>query len=123
MKKPATRKPARTTRPTTAPPAGLVAAFMLIQMDGFAAGAARSNAEDSFPHATNIIGHLNGYNEAEAYNDLLIQNELNAAVRTMYSPAKEDPAESPQLMSFAGFHVGFAVCWLLMTAINGNGAR
>jgi hypothetical protein len=124
MKKTTARKQTRSTR--TPAPAGLVAAFKLIQMDGFSACAPRLLACEMQPHAINIIAHLNGGIDPKGHNnDVLIQDELTAAVQTMNPGPRPDhepdPAESPELMSFAGFHVGFAVCWLLMTAINGNG--
>lgn len=97
------------------PPAGLVAAFKLIDMKATAI-AARSNAEETFPHAARIIEILNTDRDSV---DRRVQDELDRAAVAIYGDV-----ENPDVGSFTAFHVGFAVCWLLMMAVNGkDGAR
>lgn len=112
-------------RQQTPAPAGLAAAFKLIQMDGFTSSAAAGHADEAYPHACRIIRHLHGELRPSDDNGVLIQTEIDEAARAMYSVIElgitDDPAENPHSVGFAGFHVGFAVCWLLMTAVNGNG--
>jgi len=112
----------------TVPPAGLDEAFRLIQMDGFTPSAAPQAAAEAYQSAQRVIAYLNGQlTHPHKHNDLLIQEELEAANRIMHPPTDDDepdPATTPQTMAIAGFHVGFAVCWLLLTAVNGkDGAR
>jgi len=105
-------------RPT--PPDGLIAAFKMIQFDDATAIAARQDANRTYAHALNVIAYLTDEHKGQEHDDLLVQNELLAAVDTLY-PSNNDP-RSPGLASMAGFNVGFAVGWILLTSITG-GAR
>jgi len=97
------------------PPAGLVAAFKMIDMAAMAI-AAKTHAAQTFPHATRIIDILNTDRDGV---DRAVQDELDRAAVAIYGDV-----ENPDVGSFTAFHVGFAVCWLLMMAVNGkDGAR
>jgi hypothetical protein len=106
-------------------PIGLSAAFKMIAFDGEMPCGADVLCEDAYPHAVRIIDLLHGRTaDSEINNDMAIERELQEATRRIYPPvskaAEDDPAESAGLASFASFRVGFAVCWLLMTQVNGG---
>lgn len=112
MKKNPQRKP-------VAPPPGLAVAFKMVDMDATAT-AARNHATKMYPHAARIIEILHTDRDSV---DVMVQKELDSAARTMFGNV-EELATTPQFAGFTGFHVGFAVCWLLMMAVSGrDGAR
>jgi hypothetical protein len=101
------------------PPPGLQYAFRLIDIDGFA-----QDAREVYPHAVKIIENMN--HQDGRPRGPVIEDELMAAARAIFPPQPHDetagPDANPVVASVGGFYVGVAVCWLLMTQING-GAR
>lgn len=113
------RKQARRTRRTPQPaPAGLAHAFKLVQVDATAI-AAREDARLTYPHARRILDILHG--DSQAGTDVAVQDELIAATQTMYGNVES--GKDPCVAATAAFHVGFAVCWLLMTEMSGREPR
>ena len=111
--------PKKTRRRTSANvPPGLQYAFRLIDIDGYP-----QDAGDVLPHALKIIDNMN--HATGRPNGPIIEDELMAAAGTIFPPQKHDPStdpgNNPVIASVGGFYTGFAVCWLLMTQINGGG--
>lgn len=95
-------------------PAGLVAAFRMIYVDGATSAFADMTADRYYPYARRAIDHLNGRTGEDMESELLLAAEQVAG-------ADRSLAEDPSIVADAAFHVGFAVCWLLMTQVNGGG--
>jgi hypothetical protein len=95
-------------------PTGLDHVFALIDMDGY-----WQDAGDVYPHAVKIINNMR-----RRSNGPVVENELMAASRVVFPGSPHDdssnPDSNPTLASVGGFYVGVAVCWLLMTQINGG---
>src|SRR5262245_55742512 len=104
-----TRRKATTIHP------GLQYAFKLIDIDGNP-----QNASKVYPHALKIIQNIH----VDGIGGRFIEEELMAAARAMFPPVPHDPTSnpdaSPEIAAVAGFYVGFAVNWLLMSRINGG---
>lgn len=94
--------------------AGLATAFKMTDMDGATPTAARARATKAYPHARCIVAELHNNGD-----ELAISQELERATGTLYGSWGDDPHREPQLALMAGFHVGFAVCWLLMMGAGG----
>ena len=99
-------------------PAGLGDAFKLIAFEATSADAHRY-ASKVYPHAERIVSVLR---TTESGLDVAMEKELTAAALAMFPQKLPQDAMTPELAGEAGFHVGFAVCWLFMASING-GAR
>ena len=104
----------------TAPPTGLVAAFTMVRQTDERAIAAVRHAQASYPHARRIIDSLHDVtgDKGSQYGD--ISDTLLQATDDLFSPLDEPSRNDPSMASQAGFYVGFAVCWLLLTAVNGQ---
>jgi hypothetical protein len=108
MKKPP-RARSRRRSSVTPPPRGLCLAFRMIPDPDGTQGTDQC-AADAYPHAARILSDAG----------LSLERELRAATTTVFPGWERD--NSPNLAAVASFQVGFAVCWLLMTQMNG-GAR
>ena len=113
-----------TTKATTAPPAGLITAFTLINREGATAIAAQRAAEQSYEPALAIIDLLHGtHRPGRVFQDTSIENVIEEAAvdrhGRVFDVAEADVRAS--LMSDTAFDLGFAACWLLMTSLNGRG--
>lgn len=108
------------------PPAGLVAAFAMAKKHDETAIAAHSTAAEVYPIACEIISLLHARRdyaeETEGHQDLLIEKALERVMRKRYADVLVNHPPSDYMASDVAFDVGFAVCWLLLTSVNG-GAR
>ena len=115
MRKQTGRRRRTTHARQAAIPPGLAAAFKMIDTGGSTNTAAHSFATKAHPHALRILDLLHG----DGSVDLAVEQELTAAAARLF-PTLSDQ-QVPELARLAGFHVGFAACWLLMMAVNGRG--
>lgn len=116
------KKTARREQLDAVPP-GLVAAFTLIRMDDDNMHNPPHAARHAYPYARKVINVLRGQFDEDTNQDLLIEETLSEAAQRRYDDMSPDEvAESGALRGEVAFEVGFAVCWLLMTEMNG-GAR
>lgn len=111
----------RSRTPTAAAvPVGLADAFKLITTDGATPCAATIHATRAYPHAQKIIALL--HTEDFGRQDLEIEQELARAAESLFPSMDDRPADQVhESAGEAGFNVGFAVCWLLLRRINGQG--
>ena len=96
-------------------PCGLRAAFSLITLDSVKPTWATTAANAVYPHATRIVNTVLTSGDESA-----VINELENAVASLFPNLEGTPAVTTA--QEAAFNVGFAVCWLLLTTVNGNGA-
>lgn len=97
------------------PPIGLVAAFTMIRDDEETLMAPLTHALGAYPQAQRVIARLHGDSDDETH-------EIFADAADAVFPGSNPPAsDEPFMVEEAAFYVGFATCWLLMTAVNGGG--
>ena len=97
-------------------PIGLRLAFAAINDEGATSTAAAWRADNAYPAAAQVIARMH----QDDPNDDVINQEIAAVARRMYS-SDQDPVSEPSMVGSAAFCLGFAACWLVLTAINGNG--
>jgi hypothetical protein len=93
-------------------PAGLRAAFAMMALDGVNRSAETATA--TYPHARRIVSAALTNGDEGAVVD-----ELEAAAAAMF-PNLENGDTPVSAAQEAAFNVGFAVCWLLLQAVNGK---
>lgn len=113
-------KPARTPKHRLTAPAGLVAAFAMATPSGATAIAALHTAERAYEPARRIIDLLHGRTQGKEHQDLEIEKVIERACAAYHGGVTDDGQTQGGLMADTGFDIGFAVCWLLMMAVNGN---
>lgn len=118
------KKNSRTPRRRREAPAGLVAAFTMINRDNSTPIAAPETAAQVYPYALQILDLLHGRIDVDEEQDVAIGKALERATVERHGDCFDAAQENPELVGETVFYVGFAACWLLMTAVNGkDGAR
>ena len=109
-----TKKPAR--RRSASTPIGLITMMQALRLDGDTNRAARRHAAAVFPLAQQVLENLEDWDGSDR-GELRIVDE---AVQRLF-PGIEDPVDA-HTNAEAGFYVGAATAWLLMSRLQG-GAR
>lgn len=99
-------------------PAGLRAAFSMINLTGYAAAAATVHANCTYTHACRIVDEIHSTGD-----ETRVLQELQRAAASMFRDTDQPPHLEPSMGMTSAFHTGFAVCWLLMMAVNGKDGR
>lgn len=108
-------KKQRVTRDRLTAPAGLRAAFSMIALDGVNPSWATQATNATFPHAQRIVKTV-----LTRGDEGVVVQELTNAIRTTFPNLDRESEPAVTTAQEAAFNVGFAVCWLLLTAINGK---
>ena len=102
-------------------PAGLVAAFAMVNKENSTPIAALHTAGGAYQPALDIIDLLHGRKETEENQDVAFAKVIADATDAEYGETYDDARTMPELTGETGFNLGFAVCWLLTIAVTGTG--
>lgn len=116
MKKSTTSRKTKTTRTSAPVPIGLVTMMQAIRIDGDTNYAAEKHARAVYPLARRILGNLHD-GGLRSREELRV---LDEAIHRIF-PGIEEPNDA-HTGAEAGFYVGVATAWLMMSRLQG-GAR